>query len=103
VYNEGYEGAMGRTSRLVYCMGTRVWAYRATHDNHGTRLTRKPAADGCLVACAQDDFFVHEVFSEVCHAVAHMHMFSPPYAHRDIKVWPAAVHLFYMWWAAAAH
>ncbi len=34
----------------------------------------------------QDEFFVHEVFSEVCHAVAHMHTFNPPYAHRDIKV-----------------
>uniref|UniRef100_A0A7S0RFW0 non-specific serine/threonine protein kinase n=1 Tax=Chlamydomonas leiostraca TaxID=1034604 RepID=A0A7S0RFW0_9CHLO len=32
-----------------------------------------------------DDFLIYEVFSEVCAAVAHMHHFSPPYAHRDIK------------------
>ncbi|KAJ9526554.1 hypothetical protein QJQ45_017678 [Haematococcus lacustris] len=29
-----------------------------------------------------DDFFVYEVFSEVCQAVAHMHRQKPPLAHR---------------------
>ncbi len=31
---------------------------------------------------ALDDFLVHEVFQDVCWAVAHMHKCNPPLAHR---------------------
>ena len=75
------------------------WQLRVAAHGHGTSVcvcsrlctrcatVRAHVQNKPRVLPAQDDFFIFEVFSEVCQAVAHMHRQSPPLAHR----WVVAV------------